>query len=157
MDLSLAPPAAHRTTFWETAVKVVTGSPVSLKEKSKGDTVAGFSSIWATLFYNEMFSCEVNHQRIWSLSHKPLVPPPFVPKNAIQSHCGSNRKLPNHIIFPVQRKKIQIKRKGGRSKADTWNVCSCLSFLPFHFYFSFWFQIKWTRKQHRKAANTGCH
>lgn len=46
----------------------LTGWPLYLKGKSKGEIVAGFFSIWANGIYKEPSSCEVNHQRIWSLT-----------------------------------------------------------------------------------------
>lgn len=124
----------------------VTGKAGSLKEKSKGEIVTGFSSISAICFYKELPSCEVNHQRIWSLSYKP---PSLVPRDVIQGQCGNNRKLPkscNKISLSSSKGgKYKLKQKTEEEK-DTFGMFCYFS----HFHF-FLLTIKWTRKYYRKA------
>lgn len=133
---------------------IVTRSPVSLKEKSKGDIVAGFSSIWAACFYIELFSCEVTHRRIWSLNYKSRAPPPLVLQNVIQSHCGSNRKLPNHITFlTISKEKIQIKRKEEKESLEMF----VLIFSSFSFFFLLLTSNKINQKISQKSKKTGCY
>lgn len=94
--LFLALPKARRITFWERSVKVhLLEGQFPLKGKSKCKIVTGFSSIWTSGDDKELSSCEVNHQRVWSLTSGTSTP---IPKDVIQGHCGNKRKLTNHII-----------------------------------------------------------